>query len=95
LQRVAQRRETGNDLPLSTGDETKMRIEGRCIQQGNDDQEEKILSISDAVDLAHACTAPAEFFDVNGLNNFSVFNTFKAISIASAMVVIVIGEWQD
>ena len=80
LQRLAQRREIGNDLPLSTGDEMKMRIDGRCIQGGDgDDPEEEILSFSDAVDLAHACSAPAEFFDVNGLNNFNVFNTFNAL----------------
>jgi hypothetical protein len=54
-----------------------MRVDGRCIQ-GDDDSEEEILSISDAVDLAHACSAPVNFFDVNGLKNFNVFNTFDA-----------------
>ncbi len=54
-----------------------MKVDGQCIQ-GDDDSEEKILSNSNVIDLTLACLAPADFFDVNGLKNFNVFNTFHA-----------------
>jgi hypothetical protein len=67
----------GNNLPLFPGDSMGRREYGWGIQ-GGESFDEGNISNSDAKDLAHACSEPANFFDLSGLDNFNGVNNFNS-----------------
>lgn len=77
-QRVAQRSEKHRqlveihdaDLPPFAGGDIGRRVDGWDVL-GDDNYEEEILSNCDANDVANACSAPTEFFDLLEFNNFN------------------------